>query len=345
MKDTSPTVSVIIPCYNGAKYLRQAVESVLAQTHPPLEVIVVDDGSTDDSAEIAASFGPPVRVIRQANQGESVARNRGIAEARGDYLHFLDADDLMHPEAFERMLAAIAGRANAVALVGFAMFTVDPTAPYAVSVPKGEAFFPTLFRDNLAAIHAWLTPAHLVRQAGGFCEGLHYSEDWDLWNQVALAGAELVTIPWVGGYYRRYPQSQSYIARHVDRAIGHCVVLERLLQGLRRQPDLRHQFAAEAFWGAWAALHRARRLGASWQAVAPLAAEIEHLVRTGPASLRKVRFARLIRWLGMRWAEALRNLVVARDAEPIAGQITHDDRLRQKIIAEHAAAQAAEPVR
>lgn len=98
-------VSVVIPCYNGAKYLRETIQSALAQTHPPLEILVIDDGSTDDSAAIAELFGPPVRVIRQTNQGESVARNRGIDEAQGDWIAFLDADDLWLPEKLETQLA------------------------------------------------------------------------------------------------------------------------------------------------------------------------------------------------------------------------------------------------
>lgn len=101
-----PTVSVITPCYNGTRYLRETIESVLAQTHSVLEMIVVDDGSTDDSAAVAESFGPPVRVIRQANQGESVARNVGMDAARGDWIAFLDADDLWKPEKIERQLHA-----------------------------------------------------------------------------------------------------------------------------------------------------------------------------------------------------------------------------------------------
>lgn len=100
-------VSVVIPCYNGSKFLRETLESALAQTHPPLEVIVVDDGSTDDSAAIAESFDPPVRVIRQENQGESVARNRGMDEARGDWIAFLDADDLWKPEKLAKQLSVI----------------------------------------------------------------------------------------------------------------------------------------------------------------------------------------------------------------------------------------------
>lgn len=97
-------VSVVIPCYNGAAYLRETLESVVHQTAHPLEVVLVDDGSTDGSAEIAEAFGPPVRVIRQENQGESVARNRGIEEARGEWVAFLDADDIWKPEKLERQL-------------------------------------------------------------------------------------------------------------------------------------------------------------------------------------------------------------------------------------------------
>jgi glycosyltransferase involved in cell wall biosynthesis len=99
-------VSVVIPCYNGARFLREALESALRQTHAPLEVIVVDDGSTDDSVGIAEAVGSPVRVIQQAHGGESVARNRGIEEARGDWIGFLDADDLWEPTKLERQLEA-----------------------------------------------------------------------------------------------------------------------------------------------------------------------------------------------------------------------------------------------
>ena len=76
------SVDLVIPCYNGAAFLKETLDSTLAQTRQPLEVILVDDGSTDDSAAIAASYGPPVRVLRQPNQGESVAMNRALAVAR-----------------------------------------------------------------------------------------------------------------------------------------------------------------------------------------------------------------------------------------------------------------------
>ena len=100
------SVSAVIPCFNGEKYLRETLESAVGQTHGPVEILVVDDGSTDDSAAIAESFGPPVRVIRQENQGESVARNRGIDEAQGAWVAFLDADDVWERTKLEKQLAA-----------------------------------------------------------------------------------------------------------------------------------------------------------------------------------------------------------------------------------------------
>lgn len=104
-QENQTEVSVVIPCYNGSEFIRETLDSVLAQSHPAAEVLVIDDGSTDDSAEIAAAYGSPVRVIRQENQGESTARNRGIEEARGAWVAFLDADDLWHPEKLARQLA------------------------------------------------------------------------------------------------------------------------------------------------------------------------------------------------------------------------------------------------
>lgn len=90
--------SVIIAVYNGEKTLARAIDSVLAQTHPACEIIVVDDGSTDTSAEIAASYGPPVRLLRQPNRGVAAARNLGVRAARGEWVAFLDADDYYYPE-------------------------------------------------------------------------------------------------------------------------------------------------------------------------------------------------------------------------------------------------------
>ena len=93
----SPLVSVIIPVYNGEKYLRESIDSIFSQTYTPIEVIVVDDGSTDQSKAIARSF-PQIRYLFQNNSGHASARNRGIRAANADYISFLDSDDLWLPE-------------------------------------------------------------------------------------------------------------------------------------------------------------------------------------------------------------------------------------------------------
>jgi glycosyltransferase involved in cell wall biosynthesis len=97
-------VSCIVPVFNGERYLAETLDSVLQQTYRPLEILVCDDGSTDGSADIAAGYGDPVRYLRQSNAGSTSARNLGLAAARGEFVAFLDADDLWHPEKLARQV-------------------------------------------------------------------------------------------------------------------------------------------------------------------------------------------------------------------------------------------------
>ena len=99
------TISVIIPAYNYARYLAEAIDSALGQTYAPLEVIVVDDASTDDTPRVLAAYGQRIRAIRQPNGGAGAARNTGIAAARGEYVAFLDADDVWLPRKLELQMA------------------------------------------------------------------------------------------------------------------------------------------------------------------------------------------------------------------------------------------------
>jgi glycosyltransferase involved in cell wall biosynthesis len=98
-------ISSIVPAYNGERYLRETLDSILRQTYRPLEIIVVDDGSNDGTGRVVAEYGERVRYVLQTNAGETAARNRGLAVAQGEFVAFLDADDLWHPEKLVRQMA------------------------------------------------------------------------------------------------------------------------------------------------------------------------------------------------------------------------------------------------
>ena len=125
-----PLVSIIMPCYNGEAFLAEAVGSVLAQTFRDFELIVVDDGSTDGSADILARYVDPVRVIRQTNRGVSAARNVGIAAARGDFIAFLDADDTWESEFLDEMVKGMADPRTAIAYCGWQNVGVGAGKPF-----------------------------------------------------------------------------------------------------------------------------------------------------------------------------------------------------------------------
>jgi glycosyltransferase involved in cell wall biosynthesis len=105
MRNDGAQVTVMIGVYNGARYLAEAIESVLAQTHPVSQLVVVDDGSDDESGAIAEAYGPPVVTIRQENGGMAASRNTAVGAARGDFFAFLDADDRFRPDKIDRQLA------------------------------------------------------------------------------------------------------------------------------------------------------------------------------------------------------------------------------------------------
>ena len=104
----APLISCIVAVYNGERYLGETLDSILAQTYRPLETIVADDGSTDGTARVASAFGSRVKYVHQPNQGYPEAKNLGLREARGEFIAFLDADDLWHPGKLERQMARFA---------------------------------------------------------------------------------------------------------------------------------------------------------------------------------------------------------------------------------------------
>ena len=196
-------VSVVIPTYNSGHFIREAVDSVLAQTYRNVELIVVDDGSTDNTAEALGAYGDRLRVIRQENAGPSAARNRGIREAAGDLIAFLDADDLWHPQKLEVQLRVCLENPDA-GMISCLTLPYAHAAALKQEVPaKFEVSEVRLF--DLLLGRPIQTPAALIRKkilaaVGGFDEGLRMAEDWHLWLRVAqhtrilLLGVPMVLI-------------------------------------------------------------------------------------------------------------------------------------------------------
>ncbi len=203
-----PAVSIIIPTYNRSALLCEAIQSVLAQTCRDFEVIVVDDGSTDDTRQVVAGFGPPVRYVYQDNRGRSAARNRGLREARGRYLLFLDSDDLLLPSSLEMLSACFDAHRGAGAVHSGCQYC-DANAKPVHQVPtEGQPSAPFLDRLALAnvvgAIHSVLVRREWLDRVD---EHLVICEDQDLWLRLAAMGCEFHRIDDVTCLYRLHAEN------------------------------------------------------------------------------------------------------------------------------------------
>ena len=209
------SVSVVIPAFNVAPWLRQTVNSVLAQTHQPAEVIIVDDGSSDETPEVAKSFGSSVTYIRQANAGVGAARNTGFRHSSGNYIAFVDADDLWLPDKLERQIDLLDSNPH-LGWVYCDAFVVDSTDTKVLDrigrtaeLPEGDIVRDLLLRNFIAC------PTPVIRRAlfeklGGFNEdrAITVAADWDMWLRLAVA-ADVGCVRAVLARVRSHPQSMT----------------------------------------------------------------------------------------------------------------------------------------
>ena len=195
----APLVSILIPCYNAAPWLAATLESALAQTWPDKEIILVDDGSTDGSLALARRFAARgVQVVAQANAGAGAARNHALRLAHGQFIQFLDADDLLSPGKIAAQLNALTGQpAGRVASCRWGRFQVDPATARFVDDAVYRDFsavdFLVLAGETGAMMHpsAWLVPRAVAEQAGPWDESLSLNDDGEYFSRVALASAGL----------------------------------------------------------------------------------------------------------------------------------------------------------
>jgi len=183
-----PEVSVIIPTYNSASYLIEAVESVFAQTYRDFEVLVIDDGSTDETEQVMRCYGAPARYLRQTNSGVAVARNRGIAESQGRYVAFLDADDTWLPHKLARQMEALRQQPHHRAC--YSAFTVVDAKLNPIGISRsqrqGTALEDLLTRGNIiGSICTVVGERSLFDLVGGFDPALSQCADWEMWVRLA----------------------------------------------------------------------------------------------------------------------------------------------------------------
>lgn len=233
-------ISVVIPTYNVACFLPQAIASVRAQTCPVTEIIVVDDGSTDDTAQVVASLGEGITYVHQANTGVSAARNRGINMAKGEFIAFLDADDVWLPKKLERQLAVFIGHPE-VALVATDRCDIGPGDSVLLTslfdreglsgeftnlagnpIPLG---FRRIIEVNFLPTSSVVVRRAVLDQVGGFATDIRYGEDLELWARIA-ARYGISCLPEVLVRYRMHDKNST---QSTERLLADMVrVMERI---------------------------------------------------------------------------------------------------------------------
>lgn len=239
-----PSISVVMPVYNGAATIAESINSVLAQTVPVLEIVVVDDGSTDETIAILSRYRDRVRVIRQNRAGNAGARNRGVLEARGDWIAVLDADDLWRPDKLEKQIvhcdsADVIYAANRnfgdCSRVG-ELRSIDPyCAPHDP--------LRILMVENFITHSTVLVRRDSILAVGNYDDSLRSACDWDLWLRLAHAGVRFRGVPeplvdyrWISGTTSRRNHHQNALnrLRVVKRAIERSGLSRIGLHTLRR---------------------------------------------------------------------------------------------------------------
>lgn len=284
-----PLVSVVIPTYNAAEFLGETLDSVLAQTYPNLEVIVVDDGSTDATPELLRTYGERITVLRQANAGQAAARNRGARLARGEFLAFLDSDDLWDPDKIARQVYWLQRHPQACATycdhrsIDARGRTIAASAALAYPRPSGDILRALLLGPCIITPGLVLLRREAYEASGGFDEAqfMRGHEDYALWMRLATRGAFVYTPETLVSYRRHARQAtrQSLYELQMARAKVHGLMAIREAIRARGDGDLERLYAwllADSHViASWAARQMgdgrdARRLAARALAMQPL---------------------------------------------------------------------------
>jgi glycosyltransferase involved in cell wall biosynthesis len=233
----TPLVSIIIPCFNAERWVGEAIRSALGQSHRPLEVIVIDDGSTDQSLEVIKSFGDKIRWETGPNRGGNAARNRGLALSSGKYLQFLDADDYLLPEKIARQVAFLESTAADVVYGDWRHQHHLPDSKVELENIAISGEHDDILCELLGGW--WVAPAAVlarreaILKTEGWDESLKAAQDRDYMISVAMTGARIAYQPGCYSIYRRYGEVTVSTGNWQRWLENHTRVLDKSLGALQ----------------------------------------------------------------------------------------------------------------
>jgi glycosyltransferase involved in cell wall biosynthesis len=291
-------VTAAIPTYNRAKLLPDALESVFAQTRPPDEVLVVDDGSTDETQELLGRYGDRIRVVRQANGGRSAARNRAVTEARGELLSFLDSDDRWLPDKLERQVPVLEGDARIGMVHGHVDLIDGEGDPLPEETARHHAMFSAAHRNGVSyagyafdcrCFSSALTARVEALRSVGLYDPALLLDDYDVYLRLALDWTIVFAEgPAVALYRHHEGQMTTY-----ELTMGQIQTAEKHLELLRRRDDVRDASLARRNFELM--------LARSWAVLGDQRASRRHLLRALRLDPRLLREP----WVARRLAASL----------------------------------------
>jgi glycosyltransferase involved in cell wall biosynthesis len=285
------TVSVIIPVFNGAAYIRGAIESVLNQTLKDVEIIVVDDGSTDETFSVIEPWIKEnrVRYIRQNNKGLSGARNTGISLAAGEFIKFLDADDLLHPQQLERQTRHLANKPDHfISVTDFEFEYENKTRKYSKVFLGRMSPLARFISGNLGPPHIFLVRRSIIERIGGFDENLPTAEDSDFWLRAMIKGCVVEKVDYNGCVYRILGGSLDSDAERRLKNISK--VYEKLNRSLLPElKDLPDEVLEQLLLKNFSLVHRCFKMQFKPASYLPTALKVNHIIYANKMDgLRKV---------------------------------------------------------
>ena len=258
-----PKVSIIIPCYNSIMFLQETLDSVYQQSYSNIEIIIIDDNSTDGSYEFLEMVERPnFRTVKNIRKGACAARNYGFELSTGDYIQFLDADDILSTDKIEAQVKALEAHKNSIAVCNTKHFYNSinegkiSDQDYLFTTKDTESFLLNLYgangRPNMVQTSAWLTPRTLIELAGSWDENLSKDQDGEFFCRVVLKANQVIYVPKIINYYRKHVLGQNIANQkqriHLESQLKALDSKYNQLKSLKDTEDFRAAFSLQYKW-------------------------------------------------------------------------------------------------